>query len=320
MESHPLKKRKICVVVNDRAIYGRVKPVMEAIQKHPQLELQVIAVTNFYFDHLFWYLFHGEPVSFLKALSWYIKARTTKILGKSGEVEKLEYLPKLLITAGFPIHARLPLFLEGGNTRVMVKSAGLGLLGIPKLFEKLKPDIVLIYADRFESLPIAMAAAFLNIPIAHVEGGDVSGTIDESVRHAITKLAHIHFPVTEKSRQRLIRMGENPDFVFMPGFSGIDFIKSIDLGLDDDFFMYTEEVDFCFNEKEVDYIEDVKKLMFDIFGLSPHLERHKTHGEGAAWAVHSLVSRFDYGNIVDVTGSLEDALKDILSYLPTPKN
>ena len=237
MESHPLKKRKICVVVNDRAIYGRVKPVMEAIQKHPQLELQVIAVTNFYFDHLFWYLFHGEPVSFLKALSWYIKARTTKILGKSGEVEKLEYLPKLLIGAGFPIHARLPLFLEGGNTRVMVKSAGLGLLGIPKLFEKLKPDIVLIYADRFESLPIAMAAAFLNIPIAHVEGGDVSGTIDESVRHAITKLAHIHFPVTEKSRQRLIRMGENPDFVFMPGFSGIDFIKSIDLGLDDDFFM-----------------------------------------------------------------------------------
>src|SRR3989338_7293545 len=127
MESHPLKKRKICVLVNDRAIYGRVKPVMEASQKHPPLELQVIAVTNFYFDHLFWYLFHGEPVSFLKALSWYIKARTTKILGKSGEVEKLEYLPKLLIGAGFPIHARLPLFLEGGNTRVIVKSIDLGL-------------------------------------------------------------------------------------------------------------------------------------------------------------------------------------------------
>lgn len=236
MSLNQKSKKKICVIVNDRAIYGRVKPVMEAIQKHPQLELQVVAVTNLYFDHLFWYLFHGEPVSFLKALPWYIKARTTKIFGKKGEVEKLEYLPNLLISAGFPIHARLPLFLEGGNTRVMVKSAGFGLLGIPKIFEKLNPDIVLIYADRFESLSIAMAAAFLNIPIAHVEGGDVSGTIDESVRHAISKLAHIHFPVTEKSRQRLIRMGENSDFVFMPGFSGIDFIKSLDLNLDDSFF------------------------------------------------------------------------------------
>jgi len=82
----------------------------------------------------------------------------------------------------------------------MVKSVGVGLIELPKIFKKLKPDIVLVNADRYEMLTVATAAALMNIPIAHVQGGDISGTIDESVRHAITKLSHLHFPTSDQSK------------------------------------------------------------------------------------------------------------------------
>ena len=93
----------------------------------------------------------------------------------------------------------------------MAKSTGLGLLELPTVFESLQPDIVLSVADRFETIATAIAAAYMNLPLAHTQGGEVSGSIDESVRHAVTKLAHLHFPATELSRQRVIAMGEDPD-------------------------------------------------------------------------------------------------------------
>ena len=90
----------------------------------------------------------------------------------------------------------------------MAKSTGLGLIEIPSLLEKLSPDIVLTVGDRFETMATTLAAAYMNIPIAHTMGGEVSGTIDESIRHAITKFAHLHFPASESARQRIIKLGE----------------------------------------------------------------------------------------------------------------
>lgn len=235
MEPNQNNIKKICVVTTNRSDYGRMKPVMERIRREPGLSLQVVAGTSLFLDHFWWYLRHGEPVSLLKSLPWYLKARG-KVLLNGAAAWQLEHLTRTITQDGFSVHARLPIFLEGGNTTTMVKTAGLGLVGIPDIFEKLKPDVVLINGDRFEIFSVAMAAAFSNIRIAHIEGGDVSGTIDESIRHAISKLAHLHFPATEKSRKRLVQMGENSDHVFACGSPIIDVLKTADLSLDNSFY------------------------------------------------------------------------------------
>ena len=228
----PRKKIKVCVVTTNRSDYSRMKPVMEAVKKEPRLELQVVAGTPLFFDHLLWYFRHGEPATFWKSLPWYFRARRLSLFGKDAELQQREQLMKTLVSDGFPVHARLPIFLEGGNPRVMAKTVGLCLLGLPDIFQKLKPNIVLINGDRFEMLPIAFSAVSMNIRFAHMEGGDVSGTIDESTRHAITKLAHIHFPATEESAKRIRVMGEDAKSVFVTGSPVIDTLTQIDLSLD----------------------------------------------------------------------------------------
>ena len=90
------------------------------------------------------------------------------------------------------------------------RSTGLGIIELSTAFEILRPDVVVTVADRFETMATAIAASYLNIPLAHVQGGEVSGNIDDSVRHAITKLAHLHYPSTEKSAERILKMGEEP--------------------------------------------------------------------------------------------------------------
>jgi UDP-hydrolysing UDP-N-acetyl-D-glucosamine 2-epimerase len=249
MESREVtKKKKICVVTTNRADYGRMKPIMEAIQKSDDLELQVVAGTPFFFDHFLWYLRHGEPLSFWRSLPWHIRARSMAFFKKNIELQNKEQLMRLLVSDGFPVHARLPLFLEGGNLRVMAKTVGLALLGIPDIFAKLKPDIVLINGDRFEMLPIAFATVALNIPLAHIEGGDVSGTLDESTRHAITKLAHIHFPATKISGDRIRVMGEDPERIIVTGSPVIDTLAGLDLSLDNSiysrYYIAGDRIDF----------------------------------------------------------------------------
>ena len=113
----------------------------------------------------------------------------------------------------------------------MAKSTGLGLLELPTVFELLQPDVVVTVADRFETIATAVAASYMNIPVAHTQGGEVSGSIDESVRHAVTKLAHVHFPATELAAQRVIAMGEDPAWVFNVGCPSIDLVARTDLGL-----------------------------------------------------------------------------------------
>jgi UDP-hydrolysing UDP-N-acetyl-D-glucosamine 2-epimerase len=132
---------------------------------------------------------------------------------------------------GFHPNARLRIIIEGQTPTTMAKSTGLGLLELPAVFEMLEPDIVVTVADRFETIATAIAGAYMNIPVAHTQGGEVSGSIDESVRHAVTKLAHLHFPATELSAQRILAMGEDPTTVFTVGCPSIDLVVQTDLGI-----------------------------------------------------------------------------------------
>jgi len=176
--------RKVCVVVANRANLARITTVLEAVREHPQLDLQVIAAAS-------------------------------ALLERFGSADMLEQ-------AGFTPDAKIRLIIEGQTPATMAKSTGLGLLELPTAFEMLEPDIVVTVADRFETIATAIAAAYMNIPVAHTQGGEVSGSIDESVRHAVTKLAHVHFPATELSARRIIAMGEDPRHVFNVGCPSID--------------------------------------------------------------------------------------------------
>lgn len=187
-----MKKRKICVVITTRGNYAKMKSVMTAIQAAPDLELQLI-------------------------------------LGGMVVLEKYGRILNSLATQNFPVARTLHFVIEGESLVTMSKSAGLAVSEFSTAFEDLNPDIVMIIADRFECLPIAMAAAYMNIVVAHVEGGEVSGSIDESIRHAISKLAHLHFPASREAANRLERLGEDPATIFPVGGTSMDVINQLDL-------------------------------------------------------------------------------------------
>ncbi|MBA3347259.1 MAG: UDP-N-acetylglucosamine 2-epimerase (hydrolyzing) [Actinobacteria bacterium] len=191
------ERRKVCVVVASRANYARIKTVLEAVQAHPDLELQVVA-------------------------------------GASLVLERFGNADDVMSMDGFPPDAIIRFIIEGETPATMAKSTGLALLELPTVLELLQPDIVLTVADRFETIATAIAAAYMNIPVAHTQGGEVSGSIDESVRHAVTKLSHLHFPATELSAQRVIAMGEDPATVFNLGCPSIDLVAQTDLTLRQD--------------------------------------------------------------------------------------
>ena len=185
--------RKICVVVASRANYARIKTLLQAVRDHPDLELQLIVAASALLERF----------------------------GTSVDVMERD---------GFTPDATIRLIIEGENPTTMAKSTGLGLLELPTVFEMLDPDVVVTVADRFETLSTAIAAAYMNLPVAHTQGGEVSGSIDESVRHAVTKLSHLHFPATELSAQRVLAMGEDPAMVFNTGCPSIDLVAGTDLG------------------------------------------------------------------------------------------
>ena len=128
-----------------------------------------------------------------------------------------------------PVARTINFVIEGESLSTMSKSTGLAMIEFSTAFDDLRPDVVIVIADRFECLPIAMAAAYMNIPVAHVEGGEVSGSIDESIRHAITKLAHLHFPASREAAQRIERMGEDPATIFTVGGTSMDAIRELEL-------------------------------------------------------------------------------------------
>lgn len=187
-------RRKICVVLVDRANYGRLKPVMQQIQAHPRLALQVVATGTMVLER-----FH-QPI----------------------EVVRRD---------GFDVDGAIYIELEGSTPATMAKSVGFGVLEFASEFQRLKPDVVLVIGDRYEALAAAVAAAYMNICVAHIQGGEVSGSIDESTRHAITKFAHFHFPSTQRSAAYLVRMGENPDTILSVGCPSSDIARALDTTL-----------------------------------------------------------------------------------------
>ena len=118
----------------------------------------------------------------------------------------------------------------------MAKSTGMAIMELATQFENIAPDVVLTVADRFETMATAVAASYMNIPLAHTQGGEVTGSIDESVRHAVSKLSHLHFPATELARDNLIRLGEAPETVHLTGCPAMDVVADIDLSLPADIF------------------------------------------------------------------------------------
>src|SRR5687767_9966285 len=149
------------------------------------------------------------------------------VVGASALLDRFGSVVDVIERDGFTPDARVNMIVEGETPVTMAKSTGLGLLELPTLFEMLRPDVVVSVGDRFETMATAVAGAYMNIPVAHTMGGEVTGTIDESIRHAVTKLAHLHFPANQPSADRIIRMGEDPSTVHVVGCPRIDLIAEL---------------------------------------------------------------------------------------------
>jgi len=185
--------RKICIVVGSRANYSSIKSVMCAVRATPDLKLQLV-------------------------------------VGASALLDRFGAVIDVIEADGFQPDAEVTMIVEGETPGTMAKSTGLGLIELPTIFGMLKPDVVVSVGDRFETMATAVAAAYMNIPLAHTMGGEISGTIDESIRHAVTKLAHVHFPANAQAGARIVRMGEDPAAVHVVGCPRIDLVADIARG------------------------------------------------------------------------------------------
>lgn len=185
-----MNKRKVCVVVTARPSYSRIRTALQAIRAHPNLELQLVAAASSLLEQ------YGDAVKYMEQ-------------------------------DGFQIASKVYMVVEGENLTTMAKTTGLGLLELATAFDNLKPDVIVTIADRYETIATAVASSYMNIPLAHVQGGEVTGTIDEKVRHAVTKLADIHLVSTRKAAENVIRMGEDPSAVFVTGCPSIDIAARI---------------------------------------------------------------------------------------------
>lgn len=185
-----MTKRRICVLTGTRAEYGLLKPVLDAVWAHEGLEL-ILVVTGMHLSEKF-----GLSVK---------------------EIER----------DGYTIAARVPMDPPEDTGKGMALAVAQGIKGLTEAFAELVPQVLVLLGDRTEVLAGATAALFLGIPIAHIHGGDVTrGGTDESVRHAVTKMASIHFPATPKSAARIQKMGEDPWRIHLTGAPGLDTILS----------------------------------------------------------------------------------------------
>jgi UDP-hydrolysing UDP-N-acetyl-D-glucosamine 2-epimerase len=182
--------RKVCVVITARPSYSRIKTALTAIKNNPDLELQLVIAASALLDR------YGTAI---------------------------DYIEK----DGFDVVARVYMVLEGENPTSMAKTTGIGLLELATVFDNLKPDLVVTIADRYETLATAIAASYMNIPVAHIQGGEVTGSIDEKVRHAVTKLSDLHLVSTRCAGKRVKKMGECADKIFVTGCPSIDLAAEV---------------------------------------------------------------------------------------------
>lgn len=185
-----VSKKTILVFLGGRANYSSIRSAMRAIKEHPDLELKVV-------------------------------------LGSSALVKNYGNLESILNKDGFEVDERVHMLVQGDAPICMVKTAALGMIGLSDAFERIQPDYVIVVGDRYEMMAPTIAAAYMNIPVAHTMGGEVTGTIDESIRHAITKFAHIHFPANKESAERIEKLGEDKSRIYCVGCPRIDTVKEI---------------------------------------------------------------------------------------------
>lgn len=183
-------KRKICIVITARPSYSRIKTAIAAIKAHPKLQLQLVVAGSALLDR------YGTAADYIES-------------------------------DGFKIDEKVFMVLEGENKTAMAKTTGLGVMELANVFYNLKPDAVITIADRFETIATSIAASYQNIPLVHIQGGEVTGNIDEKVRHANTKLADIHFVASEEAKERVIKLGEDENYVFNTGCPSIDLASQI---------------------------------------------------------------------------------------------
>ena len=187
------EKRRICIVTGSRAEYGLLYWLLHDLLNDPDV-VTMLAVTGAHLSPEF-----GLTVR---------------------EIEK----------DGFAIDGKVEMLLSSDSPGAIAKSVGVGLMGFADLWASLAPDVVVLLGDRYELLSAAIAALTARIPIAHIHGGErTEGAIDEAIRHAISKMAHLHFVAADEYRRRLIQMGEEPDRVFTVGATGLDNIRRLPL-------------------------------------------------------------------------------------------
>ncbi len=192
------KKKNICVVINNRANYARIKSFLLLAKKNKKINLQLI-------------------------------------MAGSSHLEKFGDITPILAKDKIKVNYKLYTVFEGNDPICMTKTTSQTISEISTSFLNLKPDIVIVIADRYENLAVAISASYMNIPLAHVQGGEVTGSIDESVRHAITKLSHLHFVSTQRAKKFLIKMGETKENVYLTGCPSIDLINDKKLEIDKNF-------------------------------------------------------------------------------------
>lgn len=181
--------KKIAVFTGTRAEYGLLYWLMKDIQKDPDLELQILATAMHYSPE------HGE--------TW-----------------------KAIVKDGFEITESVEMLLSSDTASAVVKSMGVGLMGFADALKRMQPDMLIVLGDRFEALAVTQAALIMQIPVAHLHGGEITeGAYDESIRHAITKMSTLHFAAAEQYQKRIIQLGEQPDKVFNVGAVGLDHIQ-----------------------------------------------------------------------------------------------
>lgn len=180
--------RKICVVITARASYSRIKTVLQAIQAHPQLDLQIVVTGS-------------------------------ALMGKFGNI-----LPQLE-AENLPLSATIPNLLDTESSTASAKTTGLAIIELATFFANHRPDVVVTVADRFETIATAIAAINMNIPLAHIQGGEVTGNIDDRIRNSISQLADLHFTATRQARTRLMGMGLPAQRVYCTGCPSIDLVR-----------------------------------------------------------------------------------------------
>jgi len=190
--------RKVCVVVTARASYSRIRSVLLALRDRPDVELQIVVAA-------------------------------------SGLLDRTGRVVETMRRDGMSVDAEVFSLVEGDIPANMVKTTALAMLELPAVFVRLKPDVVVVIADRYETIATSIAASYMQIPVAHLQGGEITGNIDERVRHANTKLADLHFVSTEVARRRVLSMGERPESVHLTGCPSVDLARGIHRGTGLDF-------------------------------------------------------------------------------------